>query len=115
MFVKALGFLALLFLVHCNQGKEDLEQCGCYESSSRRQILVRASMDREQIGDFMRSIIDLEQGGGGFGGSYDRLRVEGVCSEMETRRVVFCADDRRDYDVLRQQFPDVRFTELPIN
>jgi len=113
MFVKVLVFLTLLFLVHCNQGKVDLQRCGC-EDSNRRQILVQAYLDRERMGDFLRSIVDLEQGGG-FGGNYDPLRVEGVCLELETRRVVFCAEDRRDYEVLREEFSDVRFDELPID
>ena len=114
MFAKILGFLSLMFLVNCNQGRADLERCGC-EDSNRRQYLVTASVPEEEIGDILRAITDFEQGGGFGGGGYDPVRVRGVCAEMETRRVVFCADDTRDFEALRDQFPNVNFNSVRID
>lgn len=113
MFVKILGFVSLLFLIQCNQGKVDLERCGC-EDSNRRQYLVQARVAQEEMGEILRAITDLEQGGGGFG-NYNSLRVEGVCAEMETRTIVFCAEDTRDFEALREQFPNVNFNSTPID
>jgi len=109
--VKMLGFLSLLFFVHCNQGRPELEECGC-QDSNRRQYLVRASMDRELIGDFIRGIVDADRGGGF--GDYNPVDVDGVCADVDNRSVFFCAEDPRDYRALEERFPDVRFSSTLI-
>ena len=108
MFVKILGFLSLLFLMHCNQGKVDLEECGC-EDSNRIQYLVTANVGEDQIGEFIVRIVDLQSGVGG--ASFERVRIDGLCAEMETRRVVFCVEDR-DYQIVREQFQDFQGVNL---
>ena len=114
MFLKILGVLSFLLIINCNKGKVNLEQCGCRDGGNRRQYLVTARVNNDQIGELLRTIVDFEEGLGG-GNDYDRVRVDGVCVEMETSRVVFCAEDRRDYEGLENAFPDVRFQETPVN
>lgn len=115
MFLKILGVFSFLLIINCNKGKVDLEQCGCRDGGNRRQYLVTARVNSDQIGELIRTIVDFEEGIGGGGGDYNRVRVDGVCVEMETSRVVFCAEDRRDYEGLENEFPDIRFQETPVN
>ena len=110
MFLRLLSlFIGLVWLVHCNKGKVDLERCGCFDQGNRSRYVVEARVHRDQLGDFLRRITELRERGGA--SSYDSLEVDGVCSEMDTGRVVFCAEDRRDYTVLEEEFVDVNFTE----
>ena len=93
----------------------DLEQCGCVDQGNRRQYLVEARVDEDQLGEFLSFIVDEERGGIGGGGGYDPVRVDGLCVEKDSRRVVFCAEDRDDYRTLEEQFPEISFRATSIN
>lgn len=114
MFLKIVGLISLLFLIQCNRGKVEFEQCGCVDGGNRRQVLVEARVSDDQIAEFMGAVVDFERDSGG---NYDQLRIDGFCTEKEKSRVrvVFCAQDRRDYQILEETFQDVSFRETPIN
>ncbi|MDE0152219.1 MAG: hypothetical protein OXK80_07010 [Bdellovibrionales bacterium] len=100
MFVKILGFISLLFLIQCNRGKVDLE-CGCVRDDNRAKSLVTARVSDDELIEFMAVIVDLQRGGGGtYGGN---VRVEGLCTEMDNNRAVFCVDSR-DYQLVSEAF-----------
>ena len=113
MFLKVLSFVSLLFLIQCNKGKVEFEQCGCEDRGNRRQYLVKAQINENRLPDFFAAIVDLQSRGGG--GNFEPLRIDGLCTSMETSQVVFCAEDRRDYEVLRDQFQDINFNETLID
>ncbi len=114
MFLKLLGlFISLVWVVHCNKGKADLERCGCVNQGNRSHYLVEARADRDQLASLLAFVIDMREQGGA--GSYDRLEVDGVCAELDTNRVFFCAEDKRDYLVLEDEFPNVTFREELVN
>ena len=107
MFLKILSLLGLFFLVHCNKGKVTDLECGCEDRGSRRQYLVEARVGEDQLSDFFLRISGLQSGIGG--GSYERVRIEGLCTEMENSRVVFCIEDR-DYETVREELRDFNLT-----
>ncbi len=90
----------------------DFEQCGCVDGGNRRQYLVEARVNEDQLGEFFLRIVDLQSGGGGAG--FDRVRIDGLCASMETRQVVFCVEDR-DYETVREQFQDISLNATPVN
>ena len=104
--MRLLPFTVLLFLVHCGFKRIETE-CGC-EKRDRRQYQVTAQVQGDrgfgQGAEVYRYLLELVD--------RERRRIYGICLEnisSSRERIIFCADDRREYEELEDRFRDVSF------
>ena len=107
--MKFFPFLFFVFLVHCGFKRIETE-CGC-EKRERRQYQVTAQVQGDrgfgQGAEIYRYLLELVE--------RDRRRIYGICLENNSssrERVIFCADDRREYEELEERFRDVSFRAI---
>ena len=96
--MRILFFILPLFLVHCFEKTE--VDCGC-EDRRRQAVEVMGTMD---INVYQNFLFEIEE---------ENLDIYGVClmgDSVDRLRVIFCADDEREYREFSNRTSGVSFS-----